>query len=68
MAYRPIEDYGIIGNMRTAALVGSDPVGRLTWTLQGALGDADAWRGGTEYTGKVRGKWIQGGRWTATKK
>ncbi len=29
MPYQPIENYGIIGNMRTAALVGID--GSLDW-------------------------------------
>jgi GH15 family glucan-1,4-alpha-glucosidase len=29
MAYQPIEHYGLVGNMRTAALVGRD--GSLDW-------------------------------------
>lgn len=35
-----------------AAIVGTDPVGRLSWTLQGAYTDEGGWRGGalsTEY-------------------
>ena len=34
---------GVVG---VAALAGTDPVGRLSWLLQGATGDRGAWRGG----------------------
>ncbi|HEX8274083.1 MAG TPA: hypothetical protein VF615_15705 [Longimicrobiaceae bacterium] len=41
----PLGAYSADGATAGAALLGSDPVGRLTWTLQAALGDADALRG-----------------------
>ncbi|MGH7663624.1 MAG: TolB family protein [Gemmatimonadaceae bacterium] len=34
------------GDSFRAALVESDPVGRLTWLLQGAYGEESSWRGG----------------------
>ena len=35
MSYQPIENYGIIGNMRTVALVGMN--GSIDWFLLAAL-------------------------------
>ena len=34
------------GQFGTVLVAGSDPVGRLGWTLQGAYGERSAWRGG----------------------
>jgi hypothetical protein len=54
----------------TLALASSDPVGRLGWILQGALGDRDTWRGVSigaawrgwpvEVDGQVFGTWDNG--------
>jgi hypothetical protein len=41
----PLGGYTADGPTAGAALHGSDPVGRLTWSAQAALGDPDAWRG-----------------------
>lgn len=41
----PLGAYSADGPTAGASLLSSDPVGRLTWTLQASLGDRDAWRG-----------------------
>ncbi len=35
------------GEAAILALTGTDPIGRLTWVLQGVLGERAAWRGGS---------------------
>ena len=44
--YLPAGGFGPAGRYFTLAVVSSDPVGRLDWTLQGAIGDPGTWRGG----------------------
>ncbi len=44
--YLPGGAFGPAGRYATLLVGSSDPVGRLGWTLQGALGDPGAWRGG----------------------
>jgi len=43
----PLGAYSGDGPVAGAALVSSDPVGRLTWMAEAAFGDSDAWRGGS---------------------
>jgi hypothetical protein len=43
----PAGSVGADGESVAGALASADPAGRLTWVLQGALGDATTWRGGS---------------------
>jgi hypothetical protein len=43
--FLPVGSYTADGPAAGMALLSSDPVGRLTWAAQAALGDPDAWRG-----------------------
>jgi hypothetical protein len=42
----PVAGGGAAGGYGGIALVSADPVGRLTWTLQGVAGARELWRGG----------------------
>ena len=43
--FLPVGSYTADGPTAGVALLSSDPVGRLTWAAQAAIGDPEAWRG-----------------------